>query len=233
MMLIQRPILSKEHKTNHAADKIRNGIHTTSKLEKLGAIKESSTELVIWERSLTPNFNSWLEQLDPSQLPNLRVLIEPADLRIMMELELDARGIAGKEMSDLLISDIERLVLKYASITKSHLVDVRLERVNHDACWRFHRDSVDKRLLTTYRGLTTEWVLPKHSEQAISQQKCFKGPIEKLGLFDVAIFKGNSAESGRGTVHRSPPIEGTGCTRLLLCLNVRTDTSPDPWSEHS
>ena len=48
---------------------------------------------------------------------------------------------------------------------------------------------------------------------------------------DVAIFKGSAAGSGNGIVHRSPPIVGTGHTRLLLCLNQRTEISPAPWPQ--
>jgi len=32
-------------------------------------------------------------------------------------------------------------------------------------------------------------------------------------------------------VHRSPPILGTGKTRLLLCLNTPSETSPLPWDD--
>tara|TARA_A100001037_G_scaffold286165_1_gene294301 strand:+ start:273 stop:641 length:369 start_codon:yes stop_codon:yes gene_type:complete len=43
----------------------------------------------------------------------------------------------------------------------------------------------------------------------------------------VALFKGKLAGTDSGTVHRSPPIIGSGQTRLFLCLNKHTVTSPD------
>jgi len=63
------------------------------------------------------------------------------------------------------------------------------------------------------------------------QQHRFKGPIEDLELDDVAIFKGSNIKPGNGIIHRSPPIEGTGLTRLLLCLNKQSFTSPDQWPD--
>jgi hypothetical protein len=90
---------------------------------------------------------------------------------------------------------------------------------------------VKTRLLTTYRGPTTEWVRHAYAEQAIHEQREFEGPLEQLGDNDVAIFKGSCASPDRGIVHRSPLITGTGQTRLLLCLNQRTNTSPTPWAE--
>ena len=133
-------------------------------------------------------------------------------------------------MRELLITDIAKLIQVFSRITAKARVDVRLERVDDDACWKFHRDSVDARLLTTYRGPTTEWVQPEHGERAILEQQSFTGPLEHLGAHDVALFKGTKADTGRGIVHRSPPIVGTGYTRLLLCLNEPTVASPDPWA---
>ena len=137
-----------------------------------------------------------------------------------------------KHINDLLVEDIEGLTLAFAEITGDRMVDVRLERVSDNACWKFHRDFVKTRLLTTYRGPSTEWVLPEYGEQALRQQLQFKGPIESLAPHDVANFKGCSSATESGIVHRSPPIEGTGYTRLLLCLNQKSDTSPAPWSEN-
>jgi hypothetical protein len=83
-----------------------------------------------------------------------------------------------------------------------------------------HRDCVEPRLLTTYRGPGTEWVQPCHADRAVRAQKRYAGPIERLQRHDVAIFKGCCVGEGRGIVHRSPPISKTGLTRLLLCLNT-------------
>jgi len=117
----------------------------------------------------------------------------------------------------------------FADITQSKTVDVRLQRIRNNACWRFHRDVVETRLLTTYRGPSTEWVQNRHAEQALVEQLEYRGPIEQLGHRDVAIFKGSCNRPNRGIVHRSPAIKNTGITRLVLCLNRETDTSPDTW----
>lgn len=231
MTFIQDSVSLQVNEASNSTHDTGNDISTTEKRDDLTAISDPATQLLIWQRSIPLNLHAWMEKLNPAQLPNLRVLIEPASLRHALEEHFDECGMAAGDMRNLLITDIEELVVIYASITESDRVDVRLERVNHNACWKFHRDFVDKRLITTYRGLTTEWVQPQHSSQAMRQQKSFEGPIESLGLYDVAIFKGRNDRSGSGIVHRSPPIEGTGCTRLLLCLNQKSAVSPDPWFE--
>ena len=210
-----------------------NGIRTCSTRDGLAAIGEPGTELVIWQRSLPSGLREWIDQADANSLPDLRILVQPGDLRPALEPLLDGCGLAQGDMRDLLVEDIAQLVRAFADITRSDYVDVRLERVTHDACWKFHRDSVEARLLTTYRGPATEWVQKAHAERAIDEQRLFKGPLERLGDHDVAMFKGSRAGPSSGIVHRSPPIAGTGCTRLLLCLNQRTSASPDPWTQGS
>lgn len=212
--------------TNSVSVELERCVVTCDSIDGLKDIKKPDVELAIWRRPVPSQFQAWLEGLDPSLLPNLRILVEPADLRRAIVSHLDDCGMAGGKMRDLLVDDIEALVLAYARIAKTDLVDVRLERISHDACWKFHRDFVETRLLTTYRGPTTEWVQPQHAPQAMREQKGFKGPTEELSLHDVAVFKGSSGGSGSGIVHRSPPIEGTDCSRLLLVLNEESDASP-------
>ncbi len=144
---------------------------------------------------------------------------------------LDEAGMPSGPMRDALSDDIAALVNTFAIITKTDSVDVRLEQIDDDACWRFHRDAVDTRLVSTYRGPTTEWVPPAYSERAIDEQQSYEGPLERLGDHHVAIFKGKSAGPGSGIVHRSPPISGTNQTRLFLCLNTETIVSPPLWQE--
>ena len=205
------------------------GIETCDAAEGLAAISSPGMELVIWRRALPLCLQTWLERMDASCLPDTRVLVQPSDLRRAMEPHLDDCGMPPGDMRDLLIADVGDLVSVFARITQSDLVDVRLERVSHDACWKFHRDCVEARLLTTYRGPATEWVQPHDAARALREQTRFKGPMERLRIHDVAVFKGDCAGSGSGIVHRSPPIAGTGQTRLLLCLNKRSAASPEPW----
>ena len=207
------------------------GIETCEAADSLAVINKSDIELVIWRRVLPPSLSTWLERVDASCLPDLRVLVKPNDLQRAVEPHFEECGLPAGDMRDLLIGDIDALVSAFAAITKSDFVDVRLQRVGHDACWKFHRDRVEARLLTTYRGPATEWVQPHHAAQALREQKQYKGPIECFRQSDVAIFKGSCAGSASGIVHRSPPIEGTGRTRLLLCLNKPSAVSPAPWLE--
>ncbi len=197
---------------------------------RLADIRRPDLDLVIWQRVAPDRLTAWLDSLDASQLPHLRVLVQPSDLPRALEPLLDDCGMPAGGMRDMLLSDIHDLVSIFACITQNDLVDVRLERVSDDACWKFHRDCVEARLLTTYRGPATEWVHPRFADRALREQTEYSGPLERLRVHDVAMFKGSCAQGAdSGIVHRSPPIAGTGQTRLLLCLNERSSVSPEPW----
>jgi len=225
------PLIPLEDEFVGTSNTFSTGIKTCDAMAGFSAIRDPGMELVIYRRALPSCLQMWLERIDPSSLPSIRVLIRSSDLRPAVEPYLDDFGMPLGVMRDLLLGDFDDLVSSFARVTRSDLVDVRLERVRNDSCWKFHRDCVEARLLTTYCGPATEWVQPIHAEQALREQKSYKGPLERLQVHDVAIFKGNRAGPDGGIVHRSPPIAGTGRTRLLLCLNKRSAASPEPWSK--
>ncbi len=206
-----------------------NEIIACETVDGLDAINQPTSQLVIWKRSLSTDLRDWIEQLEAPLLPNFRILVKPCDLRPAIEATLDRSGLASCDMRDLLIHDVGTLVSTFAKITNSDCVDVRLERIEHDACWKFHRDVVATRLVTTYRGPSTEWVQMAQAEHALRDQTLFAGPLERLGDHDVAIFKGSRSGPNGGVVHRSPPIADTGQARLLLCLNQKSVVSPNLW----
>lgn len=204
-------------------------IRTCNKLEGLAAVNNAGTQLVVWPRALPASLKAWLEAMEASRLPDLRVLAPATQVRNAIEPLLAKSKTPRGTMRDRLVADVHNLVAQFARISGADLVDIRLERVTDDACWRFHRDCVEVRLLTTYLGPATEWVQPIDAPRALAAQTRYDGPLERLATGHVAVFKGSLTGSQAGIVHRSPRIAGTGQTRLLLCLNVRSSASPEPW----
>jgi hypothetical protein len=186
-------------------------------------------DLILWRRPLPQCLTAWLNKMEPQDLPHLRILVEVGDVRQALVSELDQVDARNAAMRELLIIDIETLAHAFAQIAQSKQVDIRLERIEDNACRLFHRDSVHFRLLTTYRGPSTEWVEPEFAQIALRNSGRFCLPIRCLEDYDVAIFKGSHSAQDRGVVHRSPPIERTGETRLLLCINAPSKVSPELW----
>lgn len=193
-------------------------------------IGEPSVELIIWKRSLATELGHWIDAMPTHQLPDARLLVKESDLLPALTSVLDAAAMPPVEMRNAFLKDIKTLASAFMKVMATDVVDIRLETIRHDACWKFHRDNVAARLLTTYRGPGTEWVAPSHHHEALSQQKAYRGPIQQFPRHAVGLFKGSRGASDKGIVHRSPPIVGTGQTRLLLCLNSPSEASPDAWT---
>lgn len=196
----------------------------------LARIRDTGVQLAILKRAPPPALASWLDGLAPAALPHFRILVARADARRAVEASVLSGAHAGAVPAMMLARDMDDLVQVFGQIARCDDVDIRLERIAGDACWKFHRDHVPVRLLTTYRGPGSEWVAPHDAEQAIAAQQDYRGALHRLPRHAIGLFKGCADDACTGIVHRSPPIAGSGRTRLLLCLNVPTAASPARWN---
>lgn len=203
---------------------------SVSTLEDAGVLQTPGVRLVLWRRALEARIGAWLDSLPAERLPHGRVLISPEEAGPALHSLGAAAGTPGGPEWRWLVDDIAGMVAVFARVGGDRRVDLRLEAISHDACWRFHCDMVPFRLVTTYRGPGTQWVDPVRSEAALRDQRAYAGPLEVLHPGHVALFKGARAAEG-GIVHRSPPMDGTGRTRLFLCLNLPSEVSPRPWAD--
>lgn len=196
----------------------------------LRRIREPEIELAIWSRRLAPDLRAWLDALPPDRLPDGRLLVTGGNLDTAFEALLNDSGTPEGVMRAAFAADLLDLVRLFAGIMRTDAVDIRLEAIGHNGCWKFHRDSVEARLLIAYRGPGTQWVWPKDAQAALDEQGAFRGPVNDFAPHAVGLFKGSrSPSSAGGVVHRSPPIAGSGITRLLLCLNLPSAASPEVW----
>jgi hypothetical protein len=205
-------------------------VRTGASATVLNEIHVPGVELALWRRPLPPILAAWLEAIPFERLPAGSFLADRSSLATATQSLFSTVTPPGVG-SRLLIEDIEELAFRFLRLSGSALVDVRLEAVDDNACAGFHRDRVSLRLITTYRGPGTQWVAPEHAPAALRDQQAYRGPIAAFPRHAVGLFRGSRAPGAEGLTHRSPPIEGTEQTRLLLCLNLPSATSPPRWSE--
>lgn len=193
----------------------------------LNAINRPGVELALWDRTPDPRVERFVDSLTPDQFPHARLLVPAAEARAALAPLF--RDDAGETSAgaQALIADIALLCETFGALSGSPLVDIRIEHIRHDACWRFHRDCVPVRLICTYRGPGTEIVPLDRSDEALRDQRDYKGPLMPLPPYGVAVFKG-SRSTASGVVHRSPPIAGQDVSRLMVCLNIPSEVSPQP-----
>ena len=141
--------------------------------------------------------------------------------------------LAGMSFARELERDIRDLCERFARVASRDSVHVSLQILHHDGCCKWHVDRVGLRLLSTYCGPATEWALPGGVDRTALGCSC--GSIEEANariVFDerairragpgqLLLCKGDAfpGEEGRGLVHRSPPLAGSGRWRLLLRID--------------
>ncbi|MBT9386839.1 DUF1826 domain-containing protein [Pseudooceanicola sp. CBS1P-1] len=184
--------------------------------EILSQIRSPGTAAAIWQRE-APALTRWLDGLPPGQLPSLRRRLVPAEVPAALEDACTESAMPQTPGRQSLIADITARAGQFARLMRVPAVRLRLDVLAGDACTRFHLDNVPARLLCTYRGSGTEYGLAAPGGQPVE--------IRQLQPGWVGLFRGLSwpAEPQPGLLHRSPPISGSGQTRLLLVIDVAGD----------
>lgn len=128
----------------------------------------------------------------------------------------------------MLVDDIAALADVFADVMHAPYLRLRLDVIKTNACRKFHIDAVTARLVCTYRGTGTQYGI---STDGTEPKRIFTVPTVSPILLRGTLWP----ETPRsGLLHRSPPIEGTGETRLLLVLDPIVDLAreTDRYSVH-
>ena len=189
------------------------GVDVTATPEGLATIHHPGCAAAIWHRHPLPRFQSWISALDPDILPSARVILRSDTVRTTVAEICEASDTPPGAERDRLVDDIAALSDVFAALMQARWLRLRLDVVTTNACRRFHVDAVTARLVCTYRGTGTQY-----------------GVGEPRRVFTVPtgspiVLRGTRwPETPRsGLLHRSPPIEGTGETRLVLVLDPLDD----------
>lgn len=175
-------------------------------------IGEAGVAAAIWDRAPDPAFAAWIDALPPERLPSLRAAMPCARARDAVAAACDDAGLEARRERDLLADDVAALALLFARAAGAPMIHVRLDVVRTDSCRRFHLDTVRLRLLCAYRGAGTEYGAAPHGG---TPERIERAPRGAAGLFRGRRWPGEDT----GLLHRSPPIAGTGETRLLLVID--------------
>lgn len=196
------------------------------KPEVLRCICDPVVNLALWRRSAQQAVVRELSSLRASRLPEVRCETSLAtfdeDLcALLAQRDLDPSAFEQWR------SDLGLLAELFFQVSAERDVSMRLEGKEDDGCRRFHTDRTHLRLLCTYLGPGTEWLTDAQVDRvaqangAPNEGIIRRGEAMRFEPFWVGILKGDAfpGNAGRGLVHRSPPVAGTGKTRVLFCLD--------------
>ena len=193
------------------------GIGVADEPGALQTIHDPGCAAVVWRRQPLPDFQNWIDDLDPERLPKARLILRPEFVREAVEAVCDEAGTPAGPERDRLIDDAAALADVFAKVAKAPFLRLRLDVVTGNACRKFHIDALTIRLVCTYRGTGTQYGVPTGDEDP---KRVFTVPTGSL-----IVLRGTAYPTGpkSGLLHRSPPIEGTGETRLVLVLDPIID----------
>lgn len=201
---------------------IASRVGVTETPEGLVELRKPNIGGVIWQRKPTSQFQSWISTLDPEQLPKIRITLRPHAVRDAMRKVCEVSGTPDSAERDLLVDDVAAMADVFANLMGANWLRLRLDVVTTNACRRFHIDAVTARLVCTYRGTGTQYGILRDADEP---DHIFTASTGAPILLRGTLWPNQSKSR---LVHRSPPIEGTGETRLVLVLDPVEEPESEP-----
>ena len=192
---------------------ILDKVGTLQTLESLKTFATSKVPALIWQRSILPEFQEWIENLNFDDLPSARLILDPSKVHSTLNLLFDEAGTPDGTHRKWLIEDITQITHFFADLMGSPFVRLRIDRVTTNACKKFHIDCILARLICTYRGTGTQYGLSSKKEEP---ESIYTVPTGDPMLLSGTMWPGQSHSN---LLHRSPPIAGTNEKRLVLVLD--------------
>lgn len=190
-----------------------SALHLADDMAGLGAITDPATAGAVWIRQRRPAFREWIDRLKPDHLPSGRLILRRAEVSEAVQGLFDKAQTPDSAERAWLQQDIVTLADMLADLMAAQYLRVRLDVVTTSACRRFHVDAIHSRLICTYRGTGTQYGV---STDGADPDRVFTVPTGA----PIVLRGTNWPETpASGLRHRSPPIQGSGETRLLLVLD--------------
>ncbi|SLN53270.1 DUF1826 domain-containing protein [Ruegeria meonggei] len=201
---------------NYAQAEIKNaavGVGVTDTPDGLARIAQPGCAATLWRRQLALEFQTWIDALDPLKLPKARLVLRPDAVKDAMRHLCEIVGMEDIPERAWLEEDISDLATRFAEMMRAPYLRLRLDTITTNACRKFHIDALHARLICTYRGTGTQYGISPDGEDP---KRVFT-----VGTGAPMVMRGTlwPQNPRSGLLHRSPPIEGTDETRLVLVLD--------------
>ena len=138
-------------------------------------------------------------------------------------------GVMDSNRFPNMAKDFDLLLSYFAEVSGVESFRVLWTTVNTNLCRRFHTDRNDLRMLCTYKGPGTLWLTEDNvNREALREMKGNESividerRVQQVPTGAAVILKGAvyPLEGTKAVVHRSPTIEESGESRLLLRIDT-------------
>lgn len=167
-------------------------------------------ELVVWKRGVPDAMREAFDRLDFSGFHDIRIAGHSRSAESEFNRRL-AETAWPKAISEAILADVRGILQAAEARSEKSLFTIRLEHVTGDACSKFHKDTTDYRIVTTYLGRGTQWAIAEGGKL---------GTIHELARFDIGLLLGERNRGRSSILHRSPPVGSSAEHRLLLVIDA-------------
>lgn len=195
----------------------------------LTKVYDEDINLVVYKREVSSEIIEYVDELLMQEtLFSFKQCVDINKIEEKLETSLP-----DHDCRDDFIEDVCNICDMYAALFDLEKIGLRLAKLEHAMCLRFHVDNVHCRLLTTYGDIGTDWL----AEENLNRKKLGRGSqgvpdklsgvylnennINSIGPYDIALLKGEAwpNNEGKGLVHRSPAVNESN-PRLILSLDI-------------
>ncbi len=192
---------------------LRAPVKLVDRAEDLCLIGTEDIGGVIWQRQIPDDFPNWMDDITPQNLPSVRAIVPPHEMRVLITEICDTSKMPEGPNLEWFKEDVCHLAETFSQIMSAPYLQLRFDVVSDDACRKFHIDMVRARLICTYRGRGTQYGVPCGENDP--------DQVFNVRTGDPIVLRGRRwpTKTAEELRHRSPPIAGTGETRLILVLD--------------
>ncbi|MDG6077709.1 DUF1826 domain-containing protein [Erythrobacter litoralis] len=166
-----------------------------------------------WEDIRSHDYYLVVEARDPEPLATATdLLLDRAPFSWIGKGSADEALAELRSLPPAIAQDIRSLASRFADLTGSASIRIRLEQIVTNSCRKVHVDYTDLRLITTYAGPGTQVAIGNDPKA----QSLYDIPTGHVGLFKGRRY----AEGHEPCYHRSPPVGDTGEKRLVLVIDT-------------
>ncbi|WP_300526830.1 DUF1826 domain-containing protein [Maricaulis sp.] len=189
-------------------------IRRVQHLSGLTALANPGAEAVIWDRPIPPAMARALEGWPKAKAADIRLVLNLSEIEAAAVRVFNTWGGLEPMARDWLAKDIAGLATQLAQTLAASRVHLRFEHVRDDACRRFHKDNVRARLICTYRGPGTQF---GYTERLADEPARF----DTVATGSPIFLRGKTWPSSQvgHVVHRSPPVQADGVSRLVIVID--------------
>lgn len=188
-------------------------LHVVGQLGDIDRLLCDHVDGVVVERVVPDSIQSALNAMPLKQWMQDRCCLPANQVGIRIEQLFTKWGLSLHTAQRWVARDAEACAKEFARVLDTQDIHLRVEVIEDDACRKFHRDAIKARMICTYTGPGTEYTGTQTMDDPAT--------IGTVPTGCPVLFKGKAwpVPQGQHLVHRSPPIEGLGISRLVLVID--------------